>query len=183
MIKIGFIKGLIIIFIFLVMLFGLSGCRLFFETGPDDLTFYRVKITRVIDGDTVYARFPDGSEEKVRLIGVDAPELNHPTKGLEAFGPEAEAYTRARLKGETIWLEYDLEERDQYGRLLAYIWLAVPEEFSDREIRHKLFNAILLLEGYAVQVVFEPNVKYVNYFSDYETEAQAKGKGLWGLED
>lgn len=56
----------------------------------------------MIDGDTAYARFPDGSEEKVRFIGADAPEIIHPTKGMEAFGPEAEAYTRAQLKGETI---------------------------------------------------------------------------------
>ncbi len=182
MIKRDFIKGLIVIFIFLVMLTGISGCRLFFERGPDDLILYRVKITRVIDGDTVYALFPDGNEEKVRLIGIDAPEINHPTKGLEAFGPEAEAYTRGRLKGETIWLEFDLGERDQYGRLLAYLWLAVPEEITDSEIRLKMFNAILLLEGYADQVIFEPNIKYADYFSVYEAEARESGKGLWGLD-
>jgi micrococcal nuclease len=65
--------------------------------------------------------------------------------------------------------------------MLAYLWLEIPEGFSDQEIRAKMFNARLLLEGYAVQVIFEPNVKYVDYFSAYETEAQNEGRGLWGL--
>ncbi|MDW7730214.1 MAG: thermonuclease family protein [Bacillota bacterium] len=181
--KKAFNISFIIILFAIVLISGLSGCRLFYETGPDQIILHRVKITRVIDGDTAYARFADGSEEKVRFIGVDAPEINHPTLGKEEFGPEAEVYTRTWIEGKTIWLEYDRGERDQYDRLLAYLWLEIPEEISDQEIRAKMFNAQLLIEGYAVQVIFEPNVKYVNYFSAYEAEARENNKGLWGLEE
>ncbi len=182
MIKPAHLKRLISIGIFLIILLGLNGCYLLDETGPDDMTLDRVKITKVIDGDTAYARFTDGSKEKVRFIGVDAPEINHPTLGLEKFGSEAEHYTRSLIEGQTIWLEYDEGERDQYDRLLAYLWLEIPEELTDREIRSKMFNAQLLIDGYAIQVVFEPNVKYKSFFSRYEAEAREKGKGLWDAE-
>lgn len=182
MIKPAHLKRLISIGIFLIIFLGLNGCYLLDETGPDDMTLHRVRITKVIDGDTAYARFTDGSEEKVRFIGVDAPEINHPTLGLEDFGPEAEYYTRSHIEGKTLWLEYDQGVRDQYDRLLAYLWLEIPEDISDEEIRSKMFNAQLLVDGYAVQVVFEPNVKYRSFFSQYEAEARDKGKGLWGVE-
>ncbi len=159
----------------------LSGClEDFIVSGPEDTSFEKVKITRVIDGDTAYARFADGREEKVRFIGVDAPEINHPTRGIEIYGPEAEEYARSRLAGATVWFEYDIGTHDQYERLLAYVWLTIPDNFSDSEIRDKLFNAQLLLEGYAVQVIFEPNVKYVDFFAEYEKEARLNKRGLWG---
>jgi len=150
---------------------------------PDDKDLIKVEITRVIDGDTAYARFPDGREEKVRFIGVDAPEINHPVKGIEPFGLEVETYTRSRLEGKMLWLEIDVAERDQYGRILAYLWLAVPDVINDRTIRENMFNAHLLIEGYAVQVIFPPNVKYVDYFRIYVAEAKRNNRGLWGSEN
>ena len=178
-------RTLLTILIISVLLTALavSGCFRSSTEINSDTTLTRVRITRVIDGDTAYVRFPGGGEEKLRFIGVDAPEINHPTKGLEPFGPEAESYTRDMLEGKIIWLEFDLSKRDQYDRLLAYLWLEVPDGINDSEIRDKMFNAHLLLEGYATQVIFEPNVKYVNYFADYTKEAQNAGRGLWGLED
>ena len=136
-------------------------------------------IARVVDGDTAHALLPDGSKEKVRFIGVDAPEINHPTLGLEHYGPEAEAFARSTLENRRVWLEFDQNDRDQYGRLLAYLWLSVPGEVTDREIRSHMFNARLLLEGYAVQVTFPPNVKYKELFSIYESEAREQQIGLW----
>ncbi len=167
-------------FLMLVCLILLSGC---FELcdSTDSADLVPVTVTKVIDGDTAYVRFLDGREEKVRFIGVDAPEINHPTKGLEPFGPEAEAFARLTLENKRIWLEFDIGERDQYDRLLAYLWMEVPTDFSDAELRKFQFNARLLLEGYAVQVVFEPNVKYVKYFSRYEEEARREEKGLWKI--
>ncbi len=170
------------VFIILACLLLITGCDYFdVLDSPDTKGLTPVIVTKVIDGDTAYVRFSDGSEEKVRFIGVDAPEINHPTKGLEPFGPEAETYARLTLEKERIWLEFDVGERDQYDRLLAYLWLELPTEFSDAELREFQFNARLLLEGYAVQVTFEPNVKYVDYYSSYEEEARQAERGLWGI--
>jgi micrococcal nuclease len=175
------LKYILLLVAFVALFGGLNSCFLLVDEAPTVEGFTRVKITKVIDGDTAYALMPDGNEEKLRFIGVNSPEINHPTKGLEPYGPEAEAFTRSQLEGKNIWLEFDAGERDQYGRMLAYLWLEIPAEFSDQEIRAKMFNALLLLEGYAVQVIFDPNVKYVDYFTAYEAEAKEAGKGLWGL--
>jgi micrococcal nuclease len=179
---IKFRKIILLLFGILLLLTLVSGCLEFIDSGPDNLKLQRVIITKVIDGDTAYALFADGKEEKVRFIGIDAPEINHPQKGMEDFGPEAAEYARKHLEGKIVWLEFDIGERDQYERLLAYIWLSVPEKLNDEMIRANMFNAQMLIEGYAVQVIFEPNVKYVNHFSAYEAEAKNSDKGLWGLD-
>lgn len=166
--------------LFTLIFAGPTGCselyNLFPAMHPD---LEQGRVTRVIDGDTAHIRFNDGSEEKVRFIGVDAPEINHPTAGVEPFGPEAAEFAIQLLDGQKVWLEYDQGLRDQYDRLLAYIWLENPENFSDAEIRDKMYNARLLIDGYAVQVIFEPNVRYVDYFALYESEAREAKRGLW----
>ncbi len=177
------VKKLVIIKLLIIILITGSGCFLYHDAFHNDLSLVRVKITSVIDGDTAYALFPDGNEEKVRFIGVDAPEINHPYKGREPFGHEAEIYTRTELQGRYLWLEFDQSERDQYGRLLAYLWLSLPEKNTDYEIRKKMFNARLLIDGFAIQVIFPPNTKYVDNFAVYEAEARLAGRGLWGETD
>ncbi|MCJ7806453.1 MAG: thermonuclease family protein [Clostridia bacterium] len=164
---------------FAILLILLSGCIFFPETVAEDLELTKITVTGIVDGDTIYVRFSSGKEEKVRLIGVDTPEINHPTKGEEPFGIEADQYTRSVLDNVNAWLEFDLGERDQYGRMLAYLWLERPEELSELEIRDKMFNAWLLIGGYASQVIFAPNVKYVDYFADFEVEARKAKRGLW----
>jgi len=137
------------------------------------------KVTKVVDGDTIYIKLSNGSEEKVRFIGVDTPES---TIQHEPYGQEASNYTKSKLSGKTVYLEKDVSERDKYNRLLRYVWLEKPGEISDTEIRSKMFNAILLLEGYAQVATYPPNVKYVDYFTKYQTEAREASKGLWGIE-
>jgi micrococcal nuclease len=167
------------ILIIFILLFFLNGCIFLPEKVADDLEITRVRVTRIVDGDTVYVRFRTGAEEKLRLIGVDAPEINHPTKGEELFGIEAAEYAYNALNNTTAWVEFDLGERDQYGRMLAYLWLEKPERVDEEEIRAKMFNARLLLDGYARQVIFQPNVKYVEYFSAFVAEARKAKRGLW----
>lgn len=133
------------------------------------------RITRVVDGDTIHVAL-NGRDETVRLIGVDTPETVHPEKPVEPYGPEASAFTKSRLNGKTVYLEFDVQERDKYGRLLAYVWLDEPGEITD------VFNAVLLLEGYAQLLTVPPNVKYADHFVRYQREAREAGKGLWGLE-
>ncbi|WP_448375814.1 thermonuclease family protein [Fervidobacterium sp.] len=137
-------------------------------------------VVDIIDGDTIKVNLA-GEEYKVRLIGVNTPETKHPTKRVEPYGPEAKAYTKKILTGRTVYLEFDVQEKDRYGRLLAYVWLEKPEQITDEEIRTKMFNAILLLEGYAQVMTVQPNVKYVDRFLQYQREAMENQRELWGL--
>ncbi|MDZ4133231.1 MAG: thermonuclease family protein, partial [Dethiobacteria bacterium] len=93
------LKYTLLLVAFIALFALLDGCFLLVDEAPAVEGLTRVKITKVIDGDTAYALMPDGSEEKLRFIGVNSPEINHPTKGLEPYGPEAEAFTRSQLKG------------------------------------------------------------------------------------
>jgi micrococcal nuclease len=131
-----------------------SGCG----SGSNDSNTARV--VRVVDGDTIEVSL-NGTTEKVRLIGVDTPETVHPTIGVEPYGKEASNFTKEKLTDQTVKLEFDVEERDRYGRLLAYVWL-------DEE----LFNEVLLKEGYAQLATYPPNVKYVERFKAAQKEAR-----------
>lgn len=149
------------------------------KTSPVTLT--RAEVTRVVDGDTLEVKIK-GKLEKVRLIGVDTPETVKPNHPVEPYGKEASGFTKKTLLGKNIYLETDVNERDKYGRLLAYAWLDTPTEISDQEIRQKQFNALLLLDGYAQLMTIAPNVKYVEYYTKYAKEARGQSRGLWGLE-
>lgn len=130
-----------------------------------------VKVTRVVDGDTVEVTMPNGQTEDVRLIGVDTPETVHPTKGEQPYGREASNFTKEHLAGQTVFLETDVEERDRYGRLLAYVYLP----------NGVMYNAVLVDEGYAQMATFPPNVRYVEVFKALQTAAREGNRGLWGL--
>ncbi|MCG0239167.1 MAG: thermonuclease family protein [Firmicutes bacterium] len=125
-------------------------------------------VERVVDGDTLEVQL-DGQTERVRMIGVDTPEVHGQ---VEPYGPEASAFTKKVLApGTRVWLELDVETRDRYGRLLAYVWLADG----------RLFNEVLLREGYAQLLTIPPNVKYVERLTAAEREAREAGRGLWAL--
>ncbi|HXF72049.1 MAG TPA: thermonuclease family protein, partial [Actinomycetota bacterium] len=126
------------------------------------------RVLRVIDGDTVEVRFR-GRVEDVRLIGVDTPETVAPGEPVECYGREASAFTERRLEGRRVRLELDVELRDPYGRLLAYVW-----------VDGKLFNEVLVREGFAQVATFPPNVRYVDRFLAAQREARREGRGLWG---
>lgn len=135
-------------------------------------------VTRVIDGDTAEIEI-EGNFYKVRFIGINTPES---TTRIEPYGKEASDFTKQYLSGKTVFLEKDISETDRYGRLLRYIWLEPPKEITDEEIRTKMFNAILVLNGYANAVTYPPDVKYQEYFIKYEQEAREKNLGLWSLQ-
>ncbi|GBD24629.1 Thermonuclease [bacterium HR29] len=128
------------------------------------------QLLRVIDGDTI-AVVVGGQSETVRLIGVDAPELHHPTRGAEPYGAEAAAYLARLLAGQRFCLERDISERDRYGRLLRYVWL---EDGT-------LVNEALVAAGMAMVVTYPPDVKYAaSRFLPAQTAAREAGRGLWG---
>lgn len=102
----------------------------------------KVKVTRVVDGDTIEVTLADGSKERVRMIGIDTPESVHPDGDKNnADVVVASDYTKEQLLNKTVYLEFDVGEKDQYGRLLAYVY-----------INDIMFNAKLAAEGYAVQM-------------------------------
>jgi micrococcal nuclease len=138
-----------------------------------------VRVSKNVDGDTIHVTMPDGSDEKVRFIGVNTPES---TIKHEPYGKEASNYTKSRLPvGTRVWLETDVQLRDTYGRILAYVWLAPPRESRDAAVRTGMFNAELLLQGYAELMTIPPDVKYVDAFRPMAAEAREANRGLWAL--
>jgi micrococcal nuclease len=126
------------------------------------------RVVRVVDGDTVILEI-DGSRERVRLIGIDTPESVHPDPEKNVpYGAVAADYTTSMLEGRVVELELDVQERDRYGRLLAYVFL-------DGD----MVNAGLLMEGHATVTTYPPNVKYVEWFVQLQEQAREAGKGLW----
>lgn len=134
-------------------------------------------VSDVVDGDTI--TLSDGS--KVRLIGVNTPESTNKT---EEYGKEASDYTTTALKGKTVYLQKDVSETDRYGRLLRLVWLDIPTSVSDEnEIREKMFNAKLVLDGYAEPSTYDPDVAYSEFFKDFAREARESSTGLWAISD
>jgi micrococcal nuclease len=129
---------------------------------------YRATVVDTLDGDTIVARFDDGSTATVRLLGVDTPEVHHPSKPVECFGPEAAAYTRARLLGRRVLLERDAELYDIYGRLLMLV-----------RVDGARFNDELLRLGYARLLVIPPNGLHARAMLGEELAARREGRGLW----
>ncbi len=128
-----------------------------------------VQVVRVIDGDTIQVCCVFGDRVTVRYIGVDTPETHHPMRGVERYGMEAAEANRKLVDGKTVRLEFDVEQRDRYGRLLAYVFL------DDGTF----VNAWLVENGYAMVMTFPPNVKYQELFLKLQREAREAGRGLW----
>jgi micrococcal nuclease len=119
---------------------------------------YEVLVSRVIDGDTIEVL----GGERVRYIGIDAPETG------EYFAAEATEKNRELVEGKRVRLESDVEDRDEYGRLLRYVWLD-----------DIMVNAELVRLGYAYSYSLVPNVKYRQLFLQSEREARKLCRGLW----
>lgn len=122
-------------------------------------------VERVVDGDTLMLE----GGEKVRLIGVDAPESVKPGSETECFGKESSEYLKQKLEGETITLQKDTTDRDRYGRLLRYVY--VDQEF---------INELLVSEGYARAKSYPPDQREEERLWQAERSAKEKGLGLWG---
>lgn len=127
-------------------------------------------VVTVIDGDTVDVTI-GGRRERVRLIGVDTPETKIPDQAPECFGPEASAATTAWLPpGTEVVLTRDVEARDRYGRLLAYVRRA--DGFD--------VNLELARQGFADELSIAPNQARADEIAVAVAQARAAGIGLWG---
>jgi micrococcal nuclease len=130
-------------------------------------------IARAVDGDTL--ELSDG--RKIRLIGVNTPESTNKT---EEYGKEASKYTASKLEGKKVWLQKDVSDTDRFDRYLRIVWLSIPSnDMNESEIRSKMFNADLVLNGYAEPSTYTPDVKYSDYFVKFAREARDKDTGLW----
>lgn len=127
------------------------------------------RVLRVIDGDTIVL----SPNEKVRLIGVDAPETAHPRKVVECFGKNAKEFTRAAVEGKTVRLVFDeantrRKHKDKYGRTLGYL-------YTEEGIH---LNAELIRQGYAHAYTRFP-FRYIVEFRQMERLARSQAVGLW----
>lgn len=131
-------------------------------------------VSNVVDGDTIDVAI-DGKKTRVRLLWVDTPETVHPRKPVEKFGKEASDFTKNTLTNHIVWLTFDHEPVDHYGRRLAYIWQCM-NSFSEWSCQ--LFNARLLTEWYARM---ERRFEFRRYddFDILEKKARDAKIGLW----
>ena len=156
--------------------------------GPDDGMAWEITITRVVDGDTVEARFPNGEVDTLRLLGVDTPETSYDRLSPDEFegipdttagrdhlydwGERATAFATEELEGETVRIVIDsaADRRGGYGRLLVYIY---TDEGN--------FNERLLTQGYAR--LYESSFTLESSFAAAETTARDEKRGLWGFHE
>jgi micrococcal nuclease len=119
------------------------------------------RVRRIVDGDTFYCA--DG--RKVRLIGIDSPELAQGESGRDA----RDALQELMPLGRSVRLESDAAPRDRYGRTLAWAWSG-----------GRLVNEAMVRGGWAVLFTVPPNVKYVGRLERAQKAARKSGAGLWG---
>jgi micrococcal nuclease len=128
------------------------------------------RVVRPVDGDTFVVDI-DGAEETVRLIGIDTPESVAQDRPVECYGPEAKARTAELLpEGALVRLERDVEARDRYDRLLAYVIHLDDDTFVNR---------LLVEEGFAESISYPPNTTRQAELDQAEAAARAESRGLW----
>ena len=122
------------------------------------------RVAHVIDGDTI--ELSDG--RRVRYVGINTPETGQP------YAADASAFNYSLVAGREIRLEPDTQTTDQYGRLLAYVWVDDTDTFVNLE---------LVRQGYAMAYTVPPNVRHADTFVRAEREARQAERGLWAPAD
>jgi micrococcal nuclease len=136
---------------------------------PSRTTLGRAQVLRVVDGDTIRVRL-DGRTERVRYIGIDTPESVKPGTAVQCFAKRASAANAALVAGRSVRLVADVEERDRYGRLLAYVY---------REPDGAFVNARLVRDGYARTLTIAPNIAHARELAELARAARREHRGLW----
>lgn len=135
------------------------------EPPPQSASAY---VVRAIDGDTIEVQV-DGRREDIRYIGIDTPETVKPGTPVQCFGPRAHRFNAALVTHRRVRLELGVEQRDIYGRLLAYVHLG-----------HRFVNAELVRRGLARTLEIAPNTRFAERFARLQMAAARAGRGLWG---
>jgi micrococcal nuclease len=158
----------------LVVATAMAACAAPFEPRPAPATVLTANaiMERVVDGDTVVVRIR-GHDETVRLIAIDTPETVDQRRPVMCFGKEASAESRRLLPaGTPVRLVRDVEGRDGYDRLLAYVYRATDGLFV---------NLALAAEGYAQALTIAPNVAHADEVAAAVADARRHKRGLWGV--
>lgn len=171
---------------FLAYSFAMEQAKLSGSNGEVKLSFpfgsgydySNILVERAVDGDTLKL----GNGERVRLIGIDTPELHVSDKlyrdskrsgqdiaTIQAMGKRSYEFTRNLVEGKRVRLEFDVEKKDRYGRILAYVYLQDGT----------FVNAEIMKQGFASVMTYPPNVKYADLFKDLYREARENNRGLW----
>ena len=134
-----------------------------------DTGLHNYIVSRVVDGDTIEL----SNRDIVRYIGIDTPEVRERIGSKWVYNPrpyaeEARAFNEKLVEGKAVRLECDVQKRDKYKRLLAYVYAG-----------DKMINLEMVKEGYAMIYTYPPNVKYAQEFLEAEREAKRNKKGLW----
>jgi micrococcal nuclease len=132
---------------------------------PDTAT---VAVTDIVDGDTIEVAY-EGESEDVRYIGVDTPESVKPDTPVQCFALAASDFNRRLVGGERVRLVFDAERRDDFGRLLAYVY-----------VDGTFVNAELVRRGFARTLEIAPNTRFADLFDRLQQAAANAGRGLWG---
>lgn len=143
------------------------------DPGSTGQSLEQAEVVRVVDGDTIIVLL-DGREERLRYIGIDAPESVTPEQPVECFGPEAGEANERLVGGNTVYLETDIEGRDRFNRLLRYVYVEEPDGSLT------MVNLRLVASGFAEAGFYPPNERYSDDLFDAERQAAAEGLGLWG---
>ncbi|MBL7130428.1 MAG: thermonuclease family protein [Candidatus Omnitrophica bacterium] len=183
---------------FLLVLIGLLYILLFSVTAKKN-TYDNILVVKVFDGDTILLE----SGEKVRLIGIDCPEAyendkltrdaqrtGQDIKAIIEMGKKATEFTKNLIEGKKIRLELDVERKDKYERLLAYLFLKASNLRIIRDtdttkfkngIPYLFVNAEIIADGFAQPMAIPPNVKYAELFQKLYQDARENKRGLWNL--
>jgi micrococcal nuclease len=136
-----------------------SGTSTSSAENPEEETAAVVSVT---DGDTIQVRLLNGRREAVRYIGINTPELDQP------YGQEARSANEGLVAGKQVKLVKDVSERDQYNRLLRYVYVG-----------DLFINAELLKRGFAQVATYPPDVRYTDDFLSLQRQARSARAGLW----
>ena len=132
-----------------------------------DADSLRVKVHWVDDGDTIVV----AGGERVRYLGINTPEVAHKDKPGEPFGEEAKAFNKKLVQGRWVNLELAEQQRDRYGRLLAFVFL---EDGTS-------VNGELIRQGYAHLLRRESKLPYWKRLLELQRQALKEKKGMWSL--
>jgi micrococcal nuclease len=127
------------------------------------------RVTKVVDGDTIHVALR-GRDEAVRYIGMDTPESKKPGTPVQCYALAASAANARLVAGRRVRLRFDVERRDRYGRLLAYVYRRPDGVFV---------NAELVRRGYARQLTIPPDVAHATLFGRLARSARRAARGLW----
>lgn len=134
---------------------------------PLQTTRFLQQISKVYDGDTVILK----NGERVRLLGINAPEIESRYRTSEPGGIQAKLWLQEKLQNQSVHLQYDEEKYDRYKRLLAHVFL--PDG--------KHLNAALLENGLAVLSIMPPNLRYSDKLISAQQRAEKQKLGIWSM--